>query len=98
MRFGTGMRSKWAMLGAMQPVLTRPTERALFDELHATRILPELKVATIAGSPVAQTSVRGKCQLLKQYKHRMEMGQRFQPMTFSKIDGVNNFVSQLAYL
>lgn len=93
-----GMRSEWAMLGTMQPVLTQLAERALFDELHATRILPELKVAIIAGSPVGQTSMRGGCQLLKQYKHHMGQGQKIRPMKFFEIDGANNFVSQSTYL
>lgn len=95
---GAGIRSEWAMLGEMQPVLTRLVERALFDEFHATRILPELKVAIIAGSPVAQTSIQGTCQLLKRYKHHMEMGREIRSMMFFDIDGVNNFVSQLTYL
>ena len=95
---GAGMHSEWAMLGTMQPVLTRLVERALFNELHATRILPELKVAVIAGTPVGQTSIRGRCQLLKQYKHHMEMGRKIRPMKFFEIGGVNNFVSQLADL
>jgi hypothetical protein len=88
-------RSDFPMLGEIpiRQVVREQARKALFDEVLAKEILPELQVVFIGAELTVLGCVWGKLVLQKKYADAVEQGRQARPIRFIEIKGANHFVS-----
>lgn len=92
------MRAEFAMFRIpIRAVLIEQRRKALFDEIHAREILPNLRVVFISAGMTVVGCKWAKLVVERHYNEATQAGRRVRPIRFIDIEGANHFVSLLAF-